>query len=130
MIICKRFEFEAAHRLPLHKGKCKNYHGHSYKLEVCIQGMTKPYYGVHQDNSETGMVMDFGKLKNIVNELIINKLDHTLLNEVEELGGETTAETMLLWMSTTLKTYLPKGLTLYRLRLWETSNNYAEWRNE
>ena len=81
----KRITFEAAHRLPEHKGKCKNLHGHSYIVEVEI--MTQSL------NSE-GMVCDFGDIKRVVQEW-----DHRFLNELPEFSCERsesipTAENM------------------------------------
>ena len=109
MIITKIFTFDAAHCLSWHQGKCKNLHGHTYKLEISIMGSL--------DNN--GVVMDFGDLKNIVNKKIIKKYDHTYLNEEFE---NPTAELMVerMWGFLT-----KEGLKLYELKLWETPNSYA-----
>jgi 6-pyruvoyltetrahydropterin/6-carboxytetrahydropterin synthase len=119
-IVTKRFRFEAAHHLPGHTGKCARVHGHSYLLEVTLRGPIKDVPGV----SDHGMVMDFGDLKQIVQETVISKLDHQDLNVVT--GIHTTAENLIHWIWDALASGgLPESL-LYRLRLWETESCYAE----
>ena len=127
--VCKLFRFEAAHYLPGYEGKCSTLHGHSWKLEVKISGLVDP---------NTGMVVDFVQLKNLVNDEIISKLDHTCLNEsldgeMEDLHGTVnpTCENLLEWIwarlgATWINWSLDCGLTLERLRLWETPDSYAE----
>jgi len=70
MIISKRFTFEASHILPKHEGKCSRLHGHSWGLTVSVSGNIDP---------ATGFVMDYAKLKALVHEHIIDRLDHTHL---------------------------------------------------
>jgi len=70
MIITKTFTFDSSHSLSWHKGKCKNLHGHTYKLEVSIKG----------ELNENGIVMDFSDLKKIVKKIILEKYDHQHLN--------------------------------------------------
>ena len=65
----KRFEFDAAHRLPLHQGKCKHLHGHRYAVEVEIAAET----------DGQGMVTDFGAVKAIVGRWIDEKWDHATI---------------------------------------------------
>lgn len=122
--ICKVFTFEAAHSLPYHRGKCFNTHGHSYKLEIEVSGTPKK--GRVPDK---GMVIDFGELKQIVNDLIIDHLDHTNLNDINFYNP--TAENMVLKFSQVLKeglTVAKSHVLLQRVRLWETATCYAEWR--
>ena len=76
--LTKAFTFETAHALYGYDGKCKNIHGHSYKLYVTVKGIPS------QDSNDVklGMVMDFGDLKKIVNEAVVDVFDHAiLLNE-------------------------------------------------
>ena len=113
--ITKIFKFEASHSLPLHAGKCKNLHGHSYRLEVTI--------GSNQLN-EKGMVMDFGILTEIVNLKIINKLDHQHLNQFYECP---TAENMISDFMSEMNKSLPSYVFLVSLRLWETETCHADW---
>lgn len=124
--VCKVFTFDAAHYLPGYDGKCRNLHGHTWKLEVEVSGLVTP---------GTGMVIDFVYLKNLVNDEVISKLDHTCLNEalegkMEDCYGVTnpTCENLLDWIWGRLS---PMGgwtekIKLVRLRLYETPDSYAE----
>jgi 6-pyruvoyltetrahydropterin/6-carboxytetrahydropterin synthase len=119
--ITRIFKFEAAHCLPNHPGKCKNLHGHSYKLEVEVTSGPEGLL-----NSQK-MIMDFGDLKSIVNPMIDEFLDHHFLNESldEEIP---TAEVMVTSIANWMVSQLISPLRLIRVRLWETENSYAEWR--
>lgn len=112
----KIFKFEAAHYLPYHEGKCKNMHGHNYKLEVTFGGT--PF----TEGKSKGMVIDFSDLKQLVNESIIQKLDHALLNDYFE---NPTAENMVLHFINWINHEMLVGL-----KLWETDNCFAEWRKQ
>lgn len=105
----KIFRFACSHHLPNHPGKCKNDHGHSMQLEVTI-------YAVGGPNMTTGMIMDFGDLKKIVNENVIDKLDHNCLNNIMNLP---TAENMTLWILSQIEKQLPYHIKVKRIRLWE-----------
>ena len=72
--ITKKFEFEAGHALYGYDGKCKNIHGHSYKLWVTVIG--SPIEDA--SHVKNGMVIDFGDIKEIVNEYIVKEADHTI----------------------------------------------------
>jgi len=118
--ICRRFEFHAAHHLPNHEGKCKETHGHSYILEVEVIGK------IHTEGPAAGMIMDFSRLKKIVNDSVLEKIDHKNLNDIWD---NPTAENMVVDISRWIELELPLGLILLnRVRLWETGNSYAEWR--
>ena len=83
--LTKKFNFDMAHALFGHDGHCKNIHGHTYQLEITVEGIPRERLGTTND----GMVMDFGVLKSLVNELILNKLDHALVAppfQTESLG--------------------------------------------
>ena len=128
LTIFKSFEFEAAHRLPKHRGACKYLHGHSYKLEVGISGPV---------DINTGMIIDFKSLKGLVNEIVIDRLDHSYLNElimISNFPAEClTAENMVIWIVNQLKGRLrliDPSMTVTVVRLWETSGSYCEWREE
>lgn len=122
--VTKRFTFEACHRLVNYKGPCENYHGHSYKMEVTVKGVP----------NNQGLVLDFKVLKHIVNETIIDKVDHRDLNEVMPLfagfEGNTTCENMIIsfWkaIGRALDVNFLNNIKLYRIRLWETEDSYAE----
>ncbi|MDL2262649.1 6-carboxytetrahydropterin synthase, partial [Bacteroidales bacterium OttesenSCG-928-I21] len=72
--LTKQFSFEMAHALYNYDGLCRNIHGHSYKLYVSIIGVPnqEPF------SPKLGMVMDFGVLKQILKQNIIDKFDHSL----------------------------------------------------
>lgn len=74
----KTFTFALAHLLSGHQGLCKNLHGHNYKLEVTAVADELPAF-VRTSGPSEGMVVDFKDLKNIVNELIIEPLDHATM---------------------------------------------------
>ncbi len=106
MIVVRRFEFQAAHRLPNHPGKCRELHGHSYKLEVRCEGPVE---------SKSGMVMDFSVLRQVVEQHVLEPLDHTLLNDRLE---NPTAENLAVWIWERLQPRLP----LIELHVQETSD--------
>jgi 6-pyruvoyltetrahydropterin/6-carboxytetrahydropterin synthase len=108
MILRKEYRFEAAHFIHNHPGKCRNLHGHTYKLFVSLKGSVNP---------ETGMIIDFYDLSKIVQEKVIAKLDHCFLNDLIPLS---TAENISAWIWDQLKQSLPN---LFQLELFETSDN-------
>jgi len=114
--VCKTFNFDAAHKLPDYEGKCRNLHGHTYKLEVEVRG---------EVDRSSGMVIDFTKLSKIVHEWVVDIYDHSYLNNYWK---NPTAEVMLLsiWNELVAKTLDFEGAKLSRLRLWETPTSYAE----
>ncbi len=138
--LSKEFRFEMAHALWNYDGLCKNIHGHSYILRVTVIGTP-----INDDNHvKNGMVMDFGDLKRIVNEQIVDRLDHTVvLNEkspyqkvleLPQMGGrhvitpyQPTCENMLVDFAQRIKSNLPHNVELHSLRLHETANSFAEW---
>ncbi len=140
MRLTKQFRFEAAHALYNYDGPCKNIHGHSYQLFVTVKG--RPVED--QDNPKYGMVMDFGALKKIVHELIVDPLDHALLvnsetphrdmlehsemlGKVEAVPYQPTCENMIHDFAGKIMAALPAGVSLHSLRLHETVTSYAEW---
>lgn len=139
--LTKTFEFEAGHALFGYDGKCKNLHGHSYKLFVTIIG-----HPICDDTQvKNGMVIDFGDLKTIVNQEIIDIFDHAVLfnrnsphihlaEELKKQGQnvilvdyQPTSENMVIDFAEKISKKLPEGITLFSLRLQETSSSYAEW---
>ncbi len=108
MQIRKSFTFEAAHVLPHHPGKCSRLHGHSYRLDVALEGP------LHQDGPAAGMVEDFEAVTRVVKAAVVNELDHRSLNE---LLPNPTAENIVLWI---WKRLVPELPSLAELTLWET----------
>jgi 6-pyruvoyltetrahydropterin/6-carboxytetrahydropterin synthase len=109
------FDFEAAHRLPHHRGACRELHGHSYHLVVTAD------LPVARD---TGMAIDFSDVKQVVRREVVDRLDHTYVNDRIE---NPTAEVMAVWMWNALKAPLP-GLA--EIELWETRNCGVVYRGE
>lgn len=108
--ITKMFRFSASHYLPNHNGLCQRQHGHSYLLEVTVRGEHK---GADPKSPEFGMIMDFGKLKKIVNDEVIDLLDHTHLNDK---FPNPTAENLTMWV---VETLAAAGLNCSKIKLWE-----------
>ena len=126
--ITKQFNFETGHALFGYDGKCRNVHGHSYKLSVKL-----------------GMVIDFGDLKRIVKEEIVDQFDHAtvfnkntphveLAQELTDRGHnvilanyQPTSENMVLDFADRIKARLPKNISLHSLKLQETDTSFAEW---
>ena len=139
--ITKQFTFETAHALYGYDGKCKNVHGHSYKLSVTVIG--KPI--TDTSHVKLGMVIDFGDLKKIVKEEIIDPFDHaTVFNKntphielAQELINrghdiiladyQPSSENMVIDFAGKIKARLPKNIELHSLKLRETETAYAEW---
>ena len=142
-IITKIFHFEAAHALSGYDGKCRNIHGHSYELRVTVKGMPLNEPG----NPKNGMVIDFHDLKSIVNQEVVDKLDHSFIignnmpkdfveitkkyfDKVVELPYQPTTENMLADFAQRIKQHLPQNVELYSVTLQETRDNIAELREE
>lgn len=115
--LSKEFHFHAAHFLKDHPGKCKNIHGHTYKLVVTLKGNIL---------NEIGMLLDFGFIKKIVKERIIKRVDHKLLNDV--LNYIPTAENMAKNFFYDLNDVFSEFL--YSVTIWETETSYATWMEE
>lgn len=96
------FYFAAAHRLPRYEGPCFRLHGHNYKFFVGLEGEVDP---------ATGMIIDFGVLKQAVQEQVLARVDHRNLNDVLE---NPTAENIARWIWEVLASHLP-GLVEVRL---------------
>ena len=75
LTITRKLEFDAGHRIPNHESKCRNVHGHRYVLECTVTGelVTQP------GHSSEGMIVDFGALKEIMNQFVVSDWDHAML---------------------------------------------------
>ena len=120
--ITKKFEFCYGHFLPAYEGKCANFHGHNSTLEVEVDDHNKV-------NNYDGMVMDFGDLKKIVKEKIVDVLDHKNLNDLPMFASVApTAENIVQWVVRELTHEdSPLRFCLVRVRVYETPDSYAEW---
>lgn len=106
--IFRIFTFDAAHFLPNvpDEHKCRNLHGHTYKLTIYISGVP---------DRHTGWIMDFALLKEKVNN-VLSLVDHHLLNEVEGLANPT-CEQLAIWLWDKIKTEVP---AINKIELYET----------
>lgn len=139
--ITKEFSFETGHALYGYDGKCKNVHGHSYKLSVTVIGVPIS----DRSNVKFGMVIDFSDLKKIVKEEIVDHFDHAtvfnqttphieLANELIDRGHhvilvdyQPTSENMVIDFAQKIKSRLPKTIELHSLKLQETDTSFAQW---
>ncbi|MFI3258828.1 MAG: 6-carboxytetrahydropterin synthase [Rikenellaceae bacterium] len=139
--LTKEFSFETAHALQGYSGACRDIHGHSYRLFVTVVG--EPIEDVESANY--GMVIDFGRLKGIVNEQVVSRLDHAFVLRqsaeseavVEAIGAvyrnvvlthyQPTCENMLADFAHRIASQLPAGVELHSLKLHETATSFAEW---
>lgn len=139
--ITKQFNFETGHALYGYDGKCKNVHGHSYKLSVTVIG--EPI--TDTENVKFGMVIDFGDLKKIVKEEVVDIFDHAtvfnkntphieLAKELQDRGHhvilvdyQPTSENMVIDFAAKISARLPQSIQLHSLKLQETETSFAEW---
>jgi len=141
--ITKIFHYEMAHALHRYDGACANIHGHSYRLEVTVTGAVI----TDKNHPKCGMIMDFGDLKQIVQTTVLDEFDHALvLNSVgvkdfrplqqNQFGNiifvdyQPTNENLLVDFAERIASALPSGVSLLRLRMYETNSSFAEWTPE
>lgn len=134
LYLTRRETFSASHRLFRPElsdeenfqifGKCSNPngHGHNYILEVVVSGNVNP---------ETGYVLDLKELKKIIHKFVIEKVDHKNLNVdvdfMQEVNPSSENITIGIWNQLVDK--IPIG-KLHSVKLYETENNYVEYRGE
>jgi 6-pyruvoyltetrahydropterin/6-carboxytetrahydropterin synthase len=132
MKIAKEFRWEMGHRLPEHFGKCKNIHGHSYKMIVELEG----------EVDESGMVMDYYVVKKIVGP-IVDKLDHAFMvykedKEIISFLEKMKSKMVIVEFQSTVeniceyfldeikKVNFPQNVKKVSVRIYETADDYAE----
>lgn len=117
MLIFKEVTFDSAHYLPLlpEGHKCRDMHGHTYRLKIWLNG--KP--------NEIGWVMDFAEVKKILMP-VVDQLDHKVLNNVEGLNNPT-CELVAVWIWNKLKPQLP---LLCKVELYETPGSGVIYEGE
>lgn len=143
--VTKRFTFDASHQLTRDFGKCCNMHGHTFILEVTIEG--------HVHGVQCPVVVDFSRLKELVQSEVLDHLDHFHLNHIDWAayyagdswekfkplvldsdGVYPTAEVMVLSIAKRLSTKLEQqewhteDLRITEVKLHETPNSWATWR--
>jgi 6-pyruvoyltetrahydropterin/6-carboxytetrahydropterin synthase len=132
MKIAKEFRWEMGHRLPEHFGLCKNIHGHSYKMLVEFDG----------ELDKNGMIIDYYEVEKIINPIIekidhafmVNRDDKKVLDFLEKMNSkkvvvdfQSTAENICLYLLNEVKkTSLPENVNELKVRVYETSHDYAE----
>lgn len=143
MLITRRLEFDAGHRIPNHNSQCRHLHGHRYAIEVTLSGDVLATEGT----SEQGMVMDFSDVKTIANETLVKHWDHAFLAYrgdravVEFLASLPEHKTVVLDVVPTAENLAAEAfrildaayldgygnrLRLERVRIYETPNNWAD----
>lgn len=132
VMVTRRLHFAAAHRLQRADwspeknrevfGLCanENWHGHNYEIDVTIEGDVDP---------ATGFVIDLKKVRDLVEERVVNELDHRNLNlDVTWMKDvNPTTENLVVAMWHRIVDHLPSNVRLAKLVLWETPRNYVEY---
>ena len=139
--ITKEFKFEMAHAIYGYDGLCKNIHGHSYRMWVTIKG------NVLQKNkhAKNGMVIDFGELKKIIKDCVVDKYDHSFVlnkntphfnidfsafEKVYFLPYQPTSENLVADFAKVIMKKIPENITLHKVVLSETATSFAEWHSD
>lgn len=131
--VTKIFEFSYGHRLPNHPGKCRRYHGHNGKVEVTIFG---------EIAEQTGMIIDFGDLKRMV-EPLLDVWDHRMVlqmgdplvawlasiqvtkDSVVVIDRPPTAENLATLLLEALQEKMGLMPSPIRITFWETEDSFA-----
>lgn len=143
--VTKVIEWDMGHRVPNHKNKCQNPHGHRYRLEASIAGAIDKSDG----SSSEGMVIDFGDIKEILTKYIHDPLDHAFMfyendqamkaffsQEANQAFAHMcvpfipTAENIVQWCAEQIIRQLPANLQLHHCRLYETPNSWADYHHK
>jgi len=143
MIVTRRLEWDALHRIPEHEGRCRAFHGHRYIAEISCSA---------PELDSLGRVIDFGVIKERVGGFIDQRWDHSALlmrgdpdpaipllaqsnaamgRPVYWMENAPTAENIALELKKIAEERLSKnGIQVVRVRIWETPNVWAEWQRE
>tara|TARA_B100000945_G_C20241060_1_gene529979 strand:- start:267 stop:668 length:402 start_codon:yes stop_codon:yes gene_type:complete len=130
MYITRRERFSSAHKLHNHNlseednvklfGKCNHFHGHNYELFVTVTGSI---------SQVSGFIIDIKDLKKIIENKVINKLDHNYINDVDFMQDKiATTENLCISIWNEIKEPIRQlGAKLYKIKISETENNYFEY---
>lgn len=138
--LSKTCGFEMAHALRGYEGACRNIHGHSYQVEVCVWGEQQ----MQNHNETQGMLMDLKELKELIKRTIIDHFDHGLLlsedqpahvieavtnaySHVHIMPYSPTSENLVREFATRIEAELPGGVQLHHIDLWETETSKASF---
>lgn len=139
MKITKEITFDSAHMLSYYDGKCNNLHGHTYKLQVIVEGIP---------GNESCMLVDFNELKSIIQNTIMENFDHAVIfsepiyrDEAEEAlykwaikykkkylviqSGKTTCECLAPMIRDNLQIVMGSRFNI-GIKLWETPTSFVE----
>ena len=143
MLVTRRLEFDAGHRIPDHRSQCRHLHGHRYVLEVTLAGQVIEKEG----DPANGMVMDFSEIKSLAKRHLVDRWDHAFLvyagdaKVVEFLAtlpehktvildciptAENLAENAFVTLDAVYRDTFGNQLRLERIRLYETPNCWAD----
>ncbi|MDA8254781.1 MAG: 6-carboxytetrahydropterin synthase QueD [Betaproteobacteria bacterium] len=143
MLITRRLEFDAGHRIPNHASQCRHLHGHRYAIEITLSGEIIRTEGA----ADEGMVMDFSEVKTIANAVLVSQWDHAFLvyrgdrAVMEFLAALPDHKTVVLPVVPTVENLAAEAfrildaayrdtwgnqLRLQRVRLYETPNNWVD----
>lgn len=111
--------FAAAHHLPEHEGKCKNLHGHTYRVQATVAG--------HNLDARQGYLVDFGVLKEHLNA-VLETLDHGCLNELPAFASQPPTSEHLARLIFDLLAKEQPGLS--RVTVYESDRSWATWRTD
>lgn len=120
--VVKEVSFDAAHHLPYYEGKCSKPHGHHWKIEVALVGEVSP---------QSGILVDFTWLKQVLEEEVVSKFDHTNLNDFFD---NPTAELVAAYIRDKIELEYIQGpgerIQLAWVKVWETPTSHVIVRGE
>ncbi len=143
MLITRRLEFDAGHRIPNHASQCRHLHGHRYAIEITLSGEVIRTEGA----AEEGMVMDFSDVKRVAQAVLVDHWDHAFLvyrgdrvvmdflasmpeHKTVVLPAVPTAENLAAEafriLDAAYRDTYGNQLRLQRVRLYETPNNWVD----
>ena len=143
LTITRKLEFDAGHRIPDHNSQCRNLHGHRYTLEITLTGGVNAQDGT----SDNGMIMDFSDVKSLAKTALVDVWDHAFLvyekdqavrQFLDSLPDHKTVVLPLVptvenlariafdILNTVYTDMFGTGLKLYKVKLFETPNCWAE----